>query len=72
LHEEERFLSSTEIISAVFDDFKTIESQKKEVSAQVEENLDNLHLAGEILQRRKKVSKLNYWAVPGVNDHEFN
>jgi len=72
LHDEEKFMSSSEIISAVFDDFKTIETQKKEVSVQVEENLIDLRQTGEIIHRRKSSSKQDYWSSPGINDEEFN
>ncbi|MEZ5172060.1 MAG: hypothetical protein R2850_00745 [Bacteroidia bacterium] len=69
---EDRFLSTDDVILAVFDDFKTIENKKKEVSAQVADNLRHLADISEIQNRKKSGSKTEYWASPGVSDYEFN
>lgn len=69
---EDRFISTDDVILAVFDDFKTIENKKKEVAVQITDNLRYLADISEIQNRRKSGSKTEYWASPGVSDYGFN
>ena len=71
MNSEERFLSTDEVVLAVYDDFKTIEPRKKEVAIQIEDNLSELAQKGDIQKRIDSKKRSTHWAAKDVSDHEF-